>query len=96
MLEDSLEEINKDRQIPLTIEDLEMIYKGYRPRNMSTEEFKALGKLLKEVYKIYSKGKIFHLSKVSDAIWEKYTKDLEGIHRQRSKTYEKDRSTENK
>lgn len=89
------DENDEIRIVEIETEDLEMIFKGYRPRLMSPEDFKAIGKLLRKELAQYLKGELVHLSKVSNSVWEEYTKDLKHKSKQRGHTYVKSEQKNN-
>ena len=77
-----------DRDIKVEIEDLETIcFKNLRPRNMSYEDFRIIRKILGKEVKKYLKGRLVHISKVSDSAWKDMTKDMENKPIQKGKTY---------
>lgn len=85
-----------ERRIELDLKDIEMIFKGYRPRLISREDFKFISKVIKKEIGDYTKsGTLFHLSKVSDSLWhEYYDKGLTKVHRQKGHTYKKGKHEE--
>jgi hypothetical protein len=91
-----------ERRVELTMQDLEDIFSGYRPRLMSHEDFRYVSGVLKKELKEYMReGKLFHLSKVSNELWkEYYEKGAIKTYRQRGHTYVKrskeSRDSENK
>jgi hypothetical protein len=82
-------EMPDGRRLDVPKEDLEYIFKGYRPRLMSAEDFRVISKILKKEVKRYRGGRIIHLSKVSDSVWDNYIKDQKIKPRQKGHTYVK-------
>jgi hypothetical protein len=80
-------ELPDGRRLVVDLDDLDYIFKGYRPRLMALEDFKYISKILKKELKNYLKGTIIHLSKVSDEVWGKYTEGMKYKPRQKGKTY---------
>lgn len=80
---------NGDREIEVSKEDLIYIFKGMRPRLMDYEDFKFVRKVLNKELKRYLKGRMIHLSKVSDSSWEEYIKEAEYKPIQKGRTYVK-------
>jgi len=80
-----------ESRFEVSAEDLKAIFKGMRPRNMDYEDFRAVRNILKKELAQYLKGQIVHLSKVSDEVWEKYTKGMKHKPIQKGKTYVKKR-----
>ena len=66
-------ELPDGRRLEVLLEDLVDIFKGLRPRLMSYEDFKFIGKILNKENKKYLKGKLVHVSKVTDTVWKDYT-----------------------
>ena len=62
-----------DRRLEVPTEDLDYIFKGMRPRLMDYEDFKEIRRILKKELAQYLKGKIVHVSKVTDEVWKQYT-----------------------
>ena len=77
------------REIKLDLQDIEYIFKGYRPRLMSLEDFKFVSRILRAEVKRHLRGKFIHVSKVRDDIWEDYVKDMKFKPKQRGMTYVK-------
>ena len=77
------------RRLEVDAEDLEYIFKGYRPRLMDLEDFKVIRRIINKEVKKYLKGTITHLSKVSDAVFASYTKGLKHKPIQKGVTYVK-------
>lgn len=75
------------KAVEIPLDDLIMIFKGFRPRLMGLEVFKQIGILLNKESKRYQRGRIVHLSKVSNEVWENYTKGKK--IKQRGSTYVK-------
>jgi hypothetical protein len=75
------------KKIEVPLDDLLMIFKGFRPRSMDLEVFKQISRLLQRESKQYQAGKIVHLSKVTDEVWAEYTKGRKV--KQRGVTYVK-------
>lgn len=75
------------RKVEVSTEDLESIFKGFRPRLMHFEDFKEVRKILKKELAQYLNGELVHLSKVSDAVWMQYTEGKK--IKQRGQTYVK-------
>jgi len=85
-----------EKRIELDLVDIENIFKGYRPRNLSADDFKGVSKILKKEVAQYLKGKLVHLSKVSPEFWKQhFEKGLVNTHKQRGYTYVK-KSTDDK
>jgi hypothetical protein len=78
------------RKVEVPLDDLIMIFKGFRPRLMDLEDFKQISHLLQWEAKNHCKGTITHLSKVSNEVWKDYTKDAKHKVKQRGSTYVKD------
>jgi len=76
-----------ESRFEVSAEDLQAIFKGFRPRNMDYEDFKAVRRILKKELARYLKGQIVHLSKVNDAVWADYTKDMKYKPKQKGHTY---------
>jgi len=85
-----------EREIKVDLQDIEMIFKGYRPRLISREDFRFINKIIKKEVRDYVKGgTMVHLSKVSDSLWkEYYDKGLVKTHIQRGHTYIKAKKDE--
>jgi hypothetical protein len=81
--------LSDGRDLEVSGEDQEYIFKGMRPRLMSREDFKIIQRHLKKELAQYLKGELVHVSKVSDAMWENYTKDIQHKYKQRGFTYVK-------
>jgi len=81
----------KKRVITLTKVELEYIFKGMRPRSLDYYAFADVRKILQKELAQYLKGSIVHLSKVSDTIWNEYTKDMKKKAKQRGHTFVKDK-----
>jgi hypothetical protein len=87
--------LSNDKRIELDAIDIENIFKGYRPRNMSLEDFKGVSKIIKKEVRSYLKGQLVHLSKVDASLWKNYyEKGLINTHKQRGYTYVKERDEE--
>lgn len=90
-----MEEEQKDRvfvfpdehRLAIPAEDLEYIFRGFRPRLMSIEDFKFISKILKKELKIYLEGKLVHIAKVNGEVWNEYIKGMKHKPRQRGNTY---------
>ena len=54
----------------ISIKDVVLVYKGIRPAKMKKELFKAISKELNKLLKEYKRGDMFHLSRMSDSLWE--------------------------
>jgi len=78
---------NKTKKLEVETADLEYIFKGMRPRLMDYLDYKYIRALLKIELKTYLKGEMVHLSKVSDEVWAKYTKDMKYRQIQKGHTY---------
>jgi hypothetical protein len=74
-------------------DDLNYIFKGYRPRALALEDFKQVRRVLKKELKQYLKGRLVHVSKVNDAVWAEYTKDMKYKPKQKGNTYVKARES---
>lgn len=81
------------RFLEVSEDDILAIFKGNRPRNMSYGDFKQIQRTLKKELAQYLKGEIVHLSKVSDTVWDQYTKGKK--IKQRGHTYIKEKNDEN-
>jgi hypothetical protein len=81
----------KTRVITLTKVEIEGIFKGLRPRSIDYTAFSDIRKILGAELKDYLRGDMVHLSKVSDALWNEYTKDMKYKPLQKGKTYVKKR-----
>jgi hypothetical protein len=75
--------------LSVSFDDLDEIFKGLRPRLMDVEDFKYISKILKKETKRYLRGRMVHLSKVSNTMWEEYVKDEQYKPIQRGRTYVK-------
>jgi hypothetical protein len=68
----------------ISMKDVVLVYKGIRPAKMDKELFRAISKELNKLLKEYKKGEMFHLSKMTNSLWE----SLGGLkHRQRGSTF---------
>jgi pantothenate kinase len=68
----------------ISMKDVVLVYKGIRPAKMDKELFKAISKELNKLLKEYKKGEMFHLSKMTNSLWE----NLGGLkHKQRGSTF---------
>jgi hypothetical protein len=85
----SKEEDKKTRVITIPSEDIEMIFRGMRPRSLDYYAFSDIRKILRVELKEYLKGQIVHVSKVDDLLWKEYTKDMLKKPKQRGNTYHK-------
>jgi len=88
--------LGKDRNIDVLLEDLEYIFKGMRPRQMSYEDFRDIRKILSRELREYRKGHITHLAKVNDAVWSEYIKESGKKIKQKGYTYIKKKDDEDK
>lgn len=77
------------RKLEVVTEDLEYIFKGFRPRLMDYDTYRAIRVKLKKELAQYLKGDIIHLSKVSPEVWANYTKDMKHKPIQKGHTYVK-------
>lgn len=69
-------EMSDGRKLDISYDDIFMIFKGYRPRLMSPEDFRFVGKILKKEVKEHKKGRMVHLSKFySSAKGRTYVKE---------------------
>lgn len=82
-------EMTDGRRLEVDAEDLEYIFKGYRPRLMDLEDFKVIRRVINNEVKKYLRGKVVHLSKVTDAVFKNYTKGSKHKAKQRGRTYVK-------
>jgi hypothetical protein len=57
-------EMPDGRKVEVSYDDIDMIFKGYRPRLMSPEDFRFIGKIFKKEVKEHKKGRMIHLSKL--------------------------------
>ena len=62
--------IHNDINTKISIKDVALVYKGIRPAKMDKELFKAVRKELNRLLKEYKKGEIFHLSRMTNYLWE--------------------------
>jgi hypothetical protein len=76
-----------ESRFEVSADDLQAIFKGFRPRNLDYEDFQAVRGILKKELAHYLKGQIVHLSKVNDAVWADYTKDAKRKIKQKGHTY---------
>jgi hypothetical protein len=84
--------LKDERRIEISQEEVYEIFKGFRPRNMTLEDFKEISNTIKKDMARYLHGTLTHVSKVSDAVWSEYTK---GKHiKQRGNTYIKKKETD--
>jgi len=77
------------RNLEVPTEDLEYIFKGYRPRLMNYNTYRAIRIQLKKELAQYLKGELVHLSKVTPEVWYNYIKNMEYKPIQRGHTYVK-------
>jgi hypothetical protein len=82
-------EMADGRRLEVDAEDLEYIFKGYRPRLMDLEDFKVIRRIINKEVKKYLKGTVVHLSKVTDEVFASYTKGLKHKAKQKGVTYVK-------
>lgn len=84
-----------DRRIELDFDDIEAIFKGYRPRLISFADFKIISRIIKNEVKKHTEGDLIHLSKVDRDLWERYyNKGLVNKHSQKGYTYKKKKNVE--
>lgn len=55
------------REVDVSYEDIDMIFKGYRPRLMSPEDFRFISKVFRKEVKAHKRGRYVHISKVLGA-----------------------------
>ncbi len=79
----------KTRVVTLTKVELEGVFKGLRPRALDYYAFADIRRILQKELARYLKGEVVHLSKVSDAVWDNYTKDMQFKPKQHGHTYVK-------
>lgn len=53
----------------ISIKEVVLVYKGIRPHKMDKELFKSIRRELKKLLKEYKKGTLFHLSKMTNFLW---------------------------
>jgi Mg-chelatase subunit ChlD len=75
------------RNLEVTTEDLEYIFKGFRPRLMDYDTYKAIRVQLKKELAQYLHGELVHLSKVTPEVWYNYIKNMEHKSIQKGHTY---------
>jgi hypothetical protein len=54
----------------VSMKDVVLVYKGIRPAKMDKDLFKAIRQELKKLLKEHKKGEMFHLSKMTNTLWE--------------------------
>lgn len=54
-----------EREVVVAYEDIDMIFKGYRPRLMDAQDFRFISKLLQKEVRSYKKGRFVHISKMN-------------------------------
>jgi len=89
IVRDPFSKDKKTRVVTLTKIELEGVFKGCRPGSLDYYAFADIRRILNKELAQYLKGNIVHLSKVSDEVWENYTKDMKKKPKQRGFTYVK-------
>jgi hypothetical protein len=61
-------EMPDGRKVEVPYEDIDMIFKGYRPRLMSSDDFRFISKIFKREVKKHLRGRYTHMSKMEGMI----------------------------
>jgi len=61
-------EMPDGRKIDVPHSDVDMIFRGYRPRLMSPEDFRFISKIFKKEVKEHKRGRYTHIAKVKGMI----------------------------
>lgn len=70
---------------PLNEEEILRVGRGIRPSGMDKDVFKQIKKIVKKEEKEYLRGKLFHLSKISNQAWADLVKPNEHGYRPKQK-----------
>jgi len=53
----------------ISLKEVALIYKGIKPAKMDRGLFKSISRELKKLLKQHKKGEMFHLSKMTNSLW---------------------------
>ena len=70
VLKQGLTVIHNDIHTKISIKNVALVYKGIRPAKMDKALFKSVRRELNKLLNEHKKGEIFHLSRMTNYLWE--------------------------